>query len=264
MRRTRRFGPTTLAATLLLATLPPTSALAQQAEDEGPWTWTSELGASLFFGAADQTAVTLGGAAERTSEWLEWSLGSSFAYGESQNPDTRESFVNKRSWNANSSLDYRPHARVSPFVFASGEGALERQIDLRLSGGAGAKYHIVRSERSRLDVSLAALVERTDPRVPAGEPDEVDTKGRWSARLRAGRTFAEGRTTFELVSFYRPAFEDSGDYTVDLESSLAFALNETVALKISFVDRYDSLAEDRGAASNNDGRLFVSVVASGN
>lgn len=260
----RRPSLAVFASIVLLAASPSTHAFAQEADDDGPWNWGSELGASLFFGAADQTAVTLGGSAEHTSEWLEWGLGAAFAYGEAQNPDTRQSFVNKRSWNANTSLDYRPQARVSPFVFVSGEGAFERQIDLRLSGGAGAKYHIVRNERSRLDVSLAALVERTDPRVPAGEPDEVETQGRWSARLRAGRSFAEGRTTFNLVSFYRPAFQDSGDYTFDLESSLAFALNQTVALKISFVDRYDSLAEERGAASNNDGRLFVSVVASGN
>jgi hypothetical protein len=260
----RRPSLAVFALLVLVAASPSAPASAQEADHDGPWSWTSELGASLFFGAADQTALTLGGSAERTSEWLELSLGGAFAYGEAQNPDTRESFVNKRSWNAASSLDYRPQARVSPFVFVSGEGGLERQIDLRLSGGAGAKYHIVRSERSRLDASLAALVERTDPRVQAGEPDEIDTKGRWSARLRAGRTFAEGRTTFNLVGFYRPAFEDTGDYTIELESSLAFALNQTVALKISVLDRYDSLAEDRGAASNNDGRLFVSVVASGN
>lgn len=236
---------------------------AQQAAEDGPWNWQTEVGASLLFGAADQTAISLGGAVERGDEWLEFSLGGGFAYGEAENPETSEAFINKRSWNLLTSLDYRPQSSFSPFLFASGEGGLERQIDLRLSGGAGAKYRFVHTERSSLDVSLAALAERTDPRVAPGEPDEVDTKGRWSARLRAGRTSADERASFNLVAFYRPAFGDAGDYTVEVESSVSVALNQTVALKLSFLDKYDSLAESRGAASNNDGRLFLSLVASG-
>jgi hypothetical protein len=243
---------------------PPSLLWAQEPEaDETPWDWQGELGVSLFFGAAEQTAFTFGAGAERTSEWVELSLGGTFDYGEAQNPETRESFVSKRSWNADMALDYRPEARLSPFVFVSGEGGLERQIDLRVSGGAGAKYRFVHTERARFDVSLAALVERTDPRTEPGELDEIETKGRWSARVRVGRTFGEGRTTFSLVSFYRPAFDDTGDYTFELDSSVAMALNATVALKLSFVDKYDSMAESRGAPSNNDGRLFVSLVAQG-
>lgn len=252
-------GTVTAAMALTLA-----PSLQAQEEEDGPWEWQGEVGASLFFGAAEQTAVTLRGTAERTSQLLELSLGSGFAYGEAQNPETGESFVNKRSWSGDAALDYRPQSHFSPFVFGSAEGGLERQIDLRVSGGAGAKYRFVQSDRARLDLSLAALAERTDPRTAPGVDDQVETKGRWSLRLRAAREFGDGRTSFNVVSFYRPAFQEpSDDYTVDLEASLGFNLNDTVALKLSFVDRYDSLAETRGAASNNDGRLFVSLVARG-
>jgi hypothetical protein len=233
----------------------------EEPDEDGPWALEGEVGASLFFGAAEQTTVTMRSALERATERLELSLGGGFAYGEGENPETGESFVNKRSWTTSLSADYMPEDRFSPFVFSSAEGSLERQIDLRVSGGAGGKLKIVRGERANLDVSLAALVERTDPRAVEGQPDEVDTKGRWSARLRADRQLAEGRVTFGLVTFYRPAFGDFDDYTVDLETSLGFELTEAVTLKISLVDTYDSLAEDRGAASNNDGRLFFSILA---
>jgi hypothetical protein len=60
---------------------------------------------------------------------------------------------------------------------------------------------------------------------------------------------------------YQPAFSDvSGDYTVDVETGVAFALNGTVSVKVSLVDKYDSQAVARGATENNDGRLFFSVL----
>jgi glycyl-tRNA synthetase len=231
------------------------------APDESPWSLAGEIGASLFFGVAQQTALSLRSSAEHTSEQLEFAFANGFEYGEAQNPDTRESFVNKRAWQSSLSMDYRPEARVSPFVFVTGEGSLERQIDHRWSGGAGARYRFVRSDDRRLDVSLAALVERTDPRAAPGLPDEVETTARWSARLRAGRTFAAERATFGLVTFYKPAFDDLDDYTVDLETSLAISLNSALALQLSLLNTYDSMAEARGAPSNNDGRLLISLIA---
>ena len=109
---------------------------------------------------------------------------------------------------------------------------------------------------------MAVLAERTSPRAEAGGPEpESNTLARWSNRFRASHEFMEGRTQFSLVAFYKPAFEDTSDYTVDLETSLAFALNGSLSFKVSLVDKYDSLAKDRGATDNNDGRLFFSVVA---
>jgi hypothetical protein len=39
-------------------------------------------------------------------------------------------------------------------------------------------------------------------------------------------------------------------------------VTESVALKLSLIDVYDSEAEDRGAASNHDGRFLFSVLGS--
>lgn len=253
-----------LALAVASGVLRPAPLLAQEEEDDGPWSVEGEVGASLFFGASNQTTLTVRSATERHSELLEFSFGVGYAYGEGENPSTGESFVNKRSWSAETALDYRPEERVSPFVFGSAEGSLERQIDLRLSGGAGAKYSFIDSETARLDLSLAALAERTDPRAdetPGAEPEEVVTTARWSTRFRARREFGEGRTVFNLVTFYRPAFGDMDDYTLEVDTSVAFSLNDSVALRVSLLDRYDSLAESRGAPSNNDGRFTVSLLA---
>ena len=53
------------------------------------------------------------------------------------------------------------------------------------------------------------------------------------------------------------------DYTLDLEATFDIALNGSVSLQFRLVNKYDSLAESRGARDNNDGRFFVSRTATG-
>ncbi|HSG48818.1 MAG TPA: DUF481 domain-containing protein [Longimicrobiales bacterium] len=229
------------------------------AQDEKPWKLEGEMGASLFFGASQQSAVLFRGGYSLESDRLELGLSAGFDYGEAED-EAGVSFVNKRSWVLGTELDYEIR-KWSPFVFVTGEGSLKRQIDLRVSGGAGARYTFIRNDDTRLDVSVAVLAERTDARAEEGEPDETDTLARWSNRLRFSRKFGGDRAEFGLISMYQPAFEDvADDYTVDVETFLAFALNGSVSFKVSLVDKYDALATTRGATSNNDGRLFFSVL----
>lgn len=229
------------------------------AQDARPWKLEGEMGASLFFGASDQAAVLFRGGYSLESDRLEFGANAGFDYGEAED-DAGASFVNKRSWLLGVELDYEI-GKWSPFVFGTGEGSLKRQIDLRVSGGAGARYTFIRNDVTRFDVSGAILAERTDPRAVDGETDGAETLARWSSRVRFSRKFGGDRAEFGLVSMYQPAFGDiSEDYTVDLESFLAFALNGSVSFKVSLVDKYDALATTRGATSNNDGRLFFSVL----
>jgi hypothetical protein len=159
--------------TLLLAMLGMAVAAAGEpvrAQDADTWKANAELGASVFFGASRQTAVLVRNRLEHDTQHLELAAGAAFDYGEAQDADG-ESFVNKRSWSTDFSADYLPGGRLSPFVFTTAEGSYERQIDLRVSGGAGGKYRFIDTERTRLDASVAALLERTSPRAP---PDAID------------------------------------------------------------------------------------------
>jgi hypothetical protein len=157
-------------------------------------------------------------------------------------------------------LDYQA-GRWSPFFFGSAEGAFERAIDLRTSGGAGTRYDFIRNDGSRLDASVALMGEFTRPRARADELSEDRWLARWSVRGRATRDFWQERGEFNLVAFYRPAVSRSGDYTLELDTSVSFALNDAFTLKLSLVDRYDNLAVSRGATANNDGRIYFSLLA---
>ncbi len=231
-------------------------------DDPSLWSFSGEVGTSLYFGASDQTAFLINGGAEHRSDDVIFAGGAGFEYGEARGLEG-DSYVNKRSWNSKLDLDYGPGARVNPYFSLTAEGSYERRINLRLSGGMGARYHISQSRNGRVDFSVAALVERTEARPrPDEEVTPPELVGRWSARFRARRSMRDGGIVFDLVSFYKPALrEPADDYTVELTSSLTFALTNGVGLKLSLSDKFDSLAESRGARANHDGRIFFSLTA---
>jgi hypothetical protein len=233
---------------------------AQEEEVERSWSVDGELGANVFFGASEQTTVLFRSGFEHQDERWEVSLLGTFTYGEAQN-QAGERFVSNRSWSGLAGLDYEA-GRWSPFFFGSAEGSFERAIDLRLSGGAGARYTFADDEEKRLDFSLATTAEYTRPRAVEGEMRPETWLARLSARGRARRAFWDERGEFNMVLFYRPALGDSRDYTIELDTSVSFALNHAFTLKLSLVDRYDNLAVSRGARANNDGRVYFSVLAS--
>lgn len=248
---------------LLLASLVPVLLFAAPSSGiaQAEWGVEGELGASLFFGNTSQTTLNTRLATERADSSYELSAIASFNYGEAEN-DVGEEFVVKRSWEVEGSFDWRPYGRWSPFLFGQGQSSLERRIDFRYNAGGGAKYTFTRDEEDRLDLSLALLAEQTFARDEAGVDADESVLARWSARLRYRQSISDGDVTFSTQNFYRPVFGDYGDYVVESRSSFSYALSEIVTLRLSFLDTYDSRAEDRGAETNNDGQLLFSVLAS--
>lgn len=254
---TRPFAPGALALLLLLGLA---AGPLHAQDDDRAWSLKTEAGASLFFGASSQSAVLFRSDYSYGAGRWEGSLKAGFDYGETEDA-SGTTFVSSRSWTTEAEVDYQA-GRWQPFVFVNADGSLQRAIDLRVSSGAGVGYDLIEeTETASLDASLAALVERTDPRVSPGEPDDVTTLGRWSARLRGSKKLAEERIGLEFTSFFKPSFDAfSDDYLFTFEGKAAFQLTRDVSLGVSFIDVYDSLAESRGARSNNDGRVFFSII----
>jgi len=233
----------------------------QEAESPPPveWSFESEVGASVFFGASDQTTVATKLASARRGPRYETEADFSFLYGEAQG-EGGDSFVNKRSWEVGSTLNYRGFSWLNPYAFGRVLSSLEKRIDVRYNGGAGAKATVLDSEATRLDFALAVLAEKTVEDAPGNGEDEL--LARWTGSFRFRRSFSQERVLFETQTEYNPVFDQFDNFTVKSESSLAFRLSEVISLKLSLLDNYDSRAEDRGARSNNDGRVLFSVLAS--
>jgi hypothetical protein len=261
MTITHRPRPAGPASFLLLLSLIGTPVLSAQEEAPPPpsWAFEGEIGASIFFGASDQTTVATRVAVDRRSPDFEVENEASFLYGEASD-GAGDTFVNKRAWALESNLDYRRFSRVNPYVFAGALSSLEKAIEVRYKGGAGAKLTALDSETSRLDFALAILGEKTVEK--SREDGGSEILARWAGECRLRRSFAADRTVIEGKAVYSPVFDEADNYVVSAEGSIAFKLSEIISLKLSVVDNYDSRAKDRGARDNNDGRVLFSVLSS--
>jgi hypothetical protein len=254
---------TVLAAAVFLLAFFLTGSRPLLAQEEAPpppeWSFESEIGASVFFGASEQTTVATKIGVDRRGPWFELENDLSYIYGEATD-EVGNAFVNKRSWSVGSNLNYRGVTRLNPYVFASALSSLEKAIEVRYKGGAGAKFTALDSEVSRLDFALAVLGEKT----VEDSPDNGDSEilARWTGEFHLRRSFTEDRTVFEAKANYNPVFDQLDNYTVTAESSIAFKLSQIISLKLSVVDNYDSQATERGARDNNDGRVLFSVLSS--
>ena len=232
--------------------------LAQESEPP-EWAFEGEVGASVLFGASNQTTVAVRVAADRRAAGFELENDLSFLYGEAKAEDGR-SFVNKRSWIGEVQLDYLPGGNWSPFVLGSVEGSLERKIERRYAGAAGVRWTPLDEDGRKFDLAGGAKAARTTPKVEVGEVADTETIGRLYTRGELVWPLGEN-LAFSLVTTYEPDFSDFNNYTVGVDTGIQFNFNSSIALKLSLLDRYDSSAKSRGALSNNDGRLFFSIIA---
>ncbi|MDX1623179.1 MAG: DUF481 domain-containing protein [Gemmatimonadota bacterium] len=233
------------------------------AAQEAGWDGEAEVGASFFFGNTTQSLVNARLSAGHADSTWEIAGDGSFRYGRAEREEGEGTRLTHRSWSLEAAADYLPFATIGWFALGGLESSFQRRIDLRTDAGAGVKYTFVRREGARLDVSAALLAERTafeeDP--DALEPTEDEWVGRWSYRVRGKRVVGDDRVVLESVTFYRPE-ADFDAYVIETENSAAYRLTDTFSLKVSLVDTYDSEAEERGAESNNDGQVLVSVLGS--
>lgn len=244
-------------AALGLGTAPDAAAARQAAQD---WRVEGELGGSFFFGNREQTQFLTRAQVERADSLFESQSEFRFSYGQSTNEDG-EREVTRRSWSAASSLDFRPRERYRPFVSGRMESAFERRIALRYSAGTGMRVTFEHDRRNRIDLSFAIQAERTYGREGAsGTPEDVSL-ARWSSSLRVRRSYFANRFSLDSNNSYRPVFDSFGNYTLASRNSLSYDLTEVVAIRLSYLLDYDSGAVERGARTNRDGQVQVTLVA---
>ncbi|CAN5678884.1 hypothetical protein BH23GEM11_BH23GEM11_08130 [soil metagenome] len=224
------------------------------------WNAEGELWGNFFFGNREQTQVSSRVLVERADSLFESASEFRFAYGEATNRDgIRE--VNRRNWAASASLDFRPTERYRPFVSGRMESAFERRIALRYNAGAGFRVSWDRDRRNRVDLSASILAERTYAREEGrGTEDDVGL-ARWSSNLRIRRAYWDNRFSLDSNNSYRPVFDSFGNYTLSTRNAFSYNLTEVVALRLTVITDYDSGAQDRGAETNRDGQIQVTVVA---
>jgi hypothetical protein len=224
------------------------------------WRVEGELGGAIFFGNREQTQFSTRMIVERADDLFESGSDFRFSYGVATDSDgVRE--INRRSWSASTSLDFRPNDRWRPSVSGRMESALERRIALRYNAGAGVRVSWDRDRQNRVDFSLSLLAERTYARDGGrGTPDEVSLS-RWSSNFRVRRAYFDNRFSIDTNNSYQPVFDSFGNFNLSTRNSFSLGLTEVIALRFSVSIDYDSGAMERGADTNRDGQVQVTMVA---
>ncbi len=246
-------GPAIVAFVFLLLGVPHLQA------QEKPWSAEGELGGTVFFGNRDQTQIAARLQLERSDSLFESSSDFRFTYGEAEDSEGVKQ-VNRRSWSAASNLDFRPEERWRPFVSGRLESAFERRIALRFNVGAGMRLEFQRDRLNRIDLAMSLLAERTYAREEGGvTPDDVSLV-RWSSNVRIRRSYFEDRLTLDSDNAYQPVFDSFNNFNFRSRNSVSYGLSEAVALRLSYLTEYDSGAKGRGARTNQDGQVQMTVV----
>jgi hypothetical protein len=246
----------TLGSALLYLSIPVATISAQTIG----WSGAAEASGNILFGAAHDRVTAFKVNASKTDSALEVHADAWFTYADTKTDSNSRRFITARASRLSLSADYRPFEHWSPFVFGTRESSLQQRVDNRYSGGIGAKYTLYRHGDDELSLSAAVLGERTRLLQPDSGVDPVDTRARWSARLKYDRQLSKA-VHLSHVTFYQPTVGNLPQYTMNTTTTLAVQLRQWLALTVTLNDLYDSEARMRGAVSNHDGHVLFGVQA---
>lgn len=207
----------------------------QDVPDPDRWAAQLEFGFNGAQGNTDLITLSTGFSIERieTDRFeLEWEAG--YRYGES------EGTVVARNLQSALSFALFPAGPWSPFVYVAAERDPFKRLDIRTDGGAGAKYTLTDGDAGTASLSLALLhtYENFSP-TPEAPATPIRSDARWSMRARAARRMTEGWQV-ENTTFYKPVYDEFGDYDIDSVTKLNAILNSRLALTFSYAYRLDS------------------------
>lgn len=238
---------------LVCSTLPAFRLGAQQPG----WSGSAQGSGNALFGAAHTRLFASTLELGRADSTLQVRSGFQLSYGDDRTEED-DRRVTARAVKGSLGLDLTPFARYSPFWFGSMESSLQQRVARRFDSGLGGKVTFVRTDATAVDVSLAVLIERTVPLAIDTLRVTPATQARWSLRLRTRRHLTS-TLSIHHVTFYQPAIDRPGSYTVDTLTELEDRLWAGVALTASLHDVVDSEARHRGATSNHDGQLLFGL-----
>jgi Protein of unknown function, DUF481 len=224
------FVPVVVVAVLALR---PGAAAAQEEEESGRDRWKVSAEMSYTDQSGNRVLRLLTGGVklshlEQEDFRLEAALQS--RYGKS------EGEVVARNHYASVSFDLHPLQPWSPFLFADVQRDEFKRLDIRLSGGAGAKYTFYRPEDGSDEVSLSLAVLYSYEDIRATETDPFPRQARlarWSLRARGSREIRPG-ITLQHVSFYQPVWDRMADYLLRTETEARVLLTERLALSVAY------------------------------
>lgn len=208
--------------------------LQAQDQPEDPDRWKGEVGLSVNgSGGNERLTVITGqlGLAHLETNRYELDFNGRARYGRSEGVEVA------RSVRGSLSAEFRPAARLSPFLSGTAEHDRFRRVDLRMNTGAGFKHTFWREGWS--DVSLSGALLYWYEQLARDDSDGPTHTARWSWRGRARHRLDSG-ARLEQTVFYQPTWERLDDYVLEAQTTVRLALSQSLSLNSSFLYQRDS------------------------
>ncbi|MBA2670792.1 MAG: DUF481 domain-containing protein [Gemmatimonadetes bacterium] len=147
-----------------------------------------------------------------------------------------EGEVVARNQYASLALDLQPNSAWSPFLFSNAERDEFKRLNLRFSGGAGARYTFwdEPSVQNTASVSLALLYSYENLIATEAQPFSPSRSlARWSVRVIGSQSLREG-VTVHHTSFYQPVWDEMADYLLRSDTGAKVLLTRRLALSVGY------------------------------
>jgi putative salt-induced outer membrane protein YdiY len=147
-----------------------------------------------------------------------------------------EGEVVARNQYASVALDLQPNSAWSPFLFSNAERDEFKRLNLRFSGGAGARYTLWADPgvQNTASVSLALLYSFEDLIATEAQPFAPSRSlARWSLRVKGNQSLREGFTV-QHTMFYQPVWDEMADYLLRSDTGAKVLLTRRLALSVGY------------------------------
>ncbi len=216
------------------------------------WRWELGLGASVSSGNTESTSGTFNADGVRISSHGKWTLNGRVLYAKDANGTTAEQLA------ADSRYDHNLTTRV--FMFSQVGGLRDRpaNLDLRVTAGGGAGYHVIETQQTIFDVTAGLGYAQDRYSQPTVVDDETRTSlGRFEMLLGENSTHRlTDNTTFKQQLALSPALDGSG-LRAEWKAGLAVAMTAKLKLSVNASMRYNS---DPGTGLKTTDTLVVTGV----
>lgn len=239
----------TVAASLLIVL----GAGAVSAQDAPkPVSFTGDLG---FVNTAGNTSVTTLSVADklvaRTGKVVLTQLFG-LIYGKNEGEENANSILFRGR------MDYPLSGKLSVYGFGGYERNKFAGIARRFDEGAGLAYQLWKDPKNELGVE-AGLGQVQESRYLAGTSGATGKNNFTSARAAAAYKHLFSKTAyFSQSAEFLPNLENSEDYRINSESALVAPISSHVALKMSYVIKYNALPPSAGLEKTD--RWFTTGV----
>ncbi|MGH7529831.1 MAG: DUF481 domain-containing protein [Gemmatimonadales bacterium] len=209
--------------------------LAAHAQDATPPRRTQQLTLDLGFvnaaGNADVTSLNLGEKLTSRFGRIILSQSAKVLYGETDGSTTSESYE------AGARAEYAVSDRVGAFAVLIFQRDPFAGLATRWGGGPGVSVELVRSARDTLAIETALTAQRERSTANVAQ------------RFAAARTAAAFKHVFAASAFvtqtveWTASLETGDDHRINSETAVTAPLSREIALRLSYVIRFDNLPE---------------------